>query len=174
MTTLSDTLKEIKEAIDSTEGEKKVAIVNKMMPLFEKIFCGISDFSDVVEDYFKETEPAVEAQVKAIYDKTENAADSFMTQAENISKILPNLPDAQKAALQTIVNSIFEASSFQDLVAQHANEIRLKMKDLSDDMSDLKGFIDGTDQSSGSESGRIRSKDQNKRPDAHLLNGPPA
>ncbi len=170
MADMKSVLKETTEALKSADDAKKAILATKLSGVLETFVEKLSFFSDIPE-HFKETvEPQVEAQVKSIEDKTEHAADAILTACENVGSAIKDAPAEIKSAVQNEINKIFEASNFQDLVAQHANEIRILMKDIKADMSDIQNITGETD---GKVNPAERSRNSNKRPDDHLLNGPP-
>jgi chemotaxis regulatin CheY-phosphate phosphatase CheZ len=168
MSDLKAFIRETMPALETAPDEKKAQILKQISSLLERTFENLSSFSDIPEYFFETIQPNVERQVRAVEIRTERAADAVMTSCEKISASLKDVPPESKKAIQQQINKVFEACNFQDLVAQHANEVRLLMKELGDDIGDMKAFL----ASDGYEIPKVRTKDKNRRPDAHLLNGP--
>lgn len=167
---MSDVHKTIREA--SSAGAKKVELSETVIPAIQAVLSQLSSFKDVPEHYFGELMPAMLAQIQAVDKRTEKAADQILTACEMMGQVMDDLPAGPRERIQEQINAIFEASNFQDLVSQHANEIKRRLEDLS---ADLKDFQDVLNQISGGNipaGERVRTRDKNKRADAHLLNGP--
>lgn len=57
-------------------------------------------------------------ELEAVVEATENAAGRIMDAAEAISRLIDGRTDADREVLESNVNAIFEACSFQDLTGQ--------------------------------------------------------
>lgn len=161
------TIEETRDAMDGVTSDKKIMLVNSLVTLSKKVIAHILAFRDVPVRFEAVLHPAIAAQLQAAETRTEKAADDIMTATERIAAILPGLQEEERAAIQVQVNALFEACNFQDLVAQHLNEIHLLVGDLSRDMKALAAGME--DVGGGEGGGRPRREE---RPDSHLLNGP--
>ena len=161
-------LEEASKALEEASDEKKIKLAGQLGLVLDDVLAKISSFNDIPQHYFDEVEPQIQGQIKAIDERTEQAADAILSACENMSKHINDIPEAAKKAIQNEINAIFEASNFQDLVSQHANEIKLLAEDIKADMQDIQSLTEGGDDSASSE----RSRNKNKRSDSHLLNGP--
>lgn len=159
---------EIESKLDNVSNDKKEIIFGNLAKLTKKLLEKLSAFCLVPEDFSNKIYPAITLQIQAGEKRTEKAADDIMGAAEKIMNAASALDGDVKNTIMTEVNTIFEACSFQDLVAQHLNEIRLCVEDIHADMENLKGALEGAQ-----ESGKTAIPKKQKRPDAHLLNGPP-
>ncbi|MGE3714812.1 MAG: hypothetical protein AB7F82_09850, partial [Alphaproteobacteria bacterium] len=67
----------------------------------------------------------------------------------------------------------FEISGFQDLVAQHVNEIKMRMDALKGDMEELEAVFEAFTSDGTQHAAKPKStKHTNKRLENDLLNGP--
>lgn len=172
MTTLIKTIENTCSAITHVAPEKRAVLMESVIQLSKKLAEHISALDDVPHHYQTFTMPSINDQITAAEKRTERAAEKILTAAENIMKSVQKIPGDACKEIQNQTNIIFEATSFQDLVTQHLNEIRLRMNELNDDMDALKSCIENICGSSGdTENLSIRTR-RNERPDAHLLNGP--
>lgn len=167
MQDLIKTMQDAQDALGKVDGDKKVDIVNNLVSLSKKLVHHIAAFADIPQNFSKSLYPTITAQITAADKRTEKAADDIMGAAESIMAIADNLEGDTKTKLMEQVNAIFETCSFQDLVAQHLNEIRLRVDDLKEDMDDLSDMANGNTSSEE----KLKKRKQ-KRSDAHLLNGP--
>ncbi len=163
-------LQDALEALKKSPEDKKILVIEKLIPVFERMLKTKVTFDSMLKDYFERTEPSIKNQIKAIDKRTEESANAILDASGRISKSIKDLPDVQKNAVQKEVNVIFQASNFQDLVSQHANEIKLLIEDLTVDME---AFQNGYTQSAkGKDVDPSAPIPKSKRSDAHLLNGP--
>lgn len=170
MTGLIALIQKTKETMDDLPPEKKETLMTAMISLSKKLLDQVNGLMDIPESYHVTLCPAMIAQLHAAERRTEKAADDILSAAEGISNALARVEGPGKTEIQTRINAIFEASSFQDLVSQHLNETKLLIDDLSVDMDKLQRSFDVLN---GSESmNRVALKTKEKRSDAHLLNGP--
>lgn len=168
---LFQTIEETKIAIDSVADEKKVPLVKSLITLTKKVMTSALSFKDIPENFETVILPGMTSQLEAAEKRTEKAADSIMTSTEKIMSALGDIEGKGKDIIQTEVNNLFEACNFQDLVAQHLNEIKLLTDDLAADMSDLSAAMN--EMGEGGENGSVAKRPRKeKRPDSHLLNGP--
>lgn len=170
MLTLIKIMEQTQAGIDVLPDDKKQDVINKLVKLAKKMIQDLGSFSDVPKEYSFKIYPAMKDQLSAAEKRTEKAADDIMSAAEIIMAQLPSINGPAKDKIQNAINQIFEASSFQDLVAQHLNEVKLLATDFDADMKAMGEMMDeiGT----GGDSSKRPSSPNNKRPDAHLLNGP--
>lgn len=167
-TNLFQTIQETSAALKTVPEEKKQPLVTSLVQLIQRVSKDLGRFADIPLHFNNKTYPALTGQITAAEKRTEKAADDIMTAAEKIMSALAHVDGAGKTDIQTGLNAIFEASSFQDLVAQHLQEIRTLTEDINTDMKDL-----ATNFSTGSsDEGTMTRPPRDKRPDAHLLNGP--
>jgi chemotaxis regulatin CheY-phosphate phosphatase CheZ len=128
----------------------------------------LNEMCDIACGFLDNSLPALRAQMEAADKRTEKAADSILTHCEQMMLLLKDCPAETQAQLQMHINSIFEASNFQDLVSQHINEIRRVVDALSEDLGVVRNNLQAG-QSGGQKSKREKRPE---RADAHLLNGP--
>ncbi|AGH97274.1 hypothetical protein [Micavibrio aeruginosavorus] len=172
MTSIIQTIQETSQAMGHVSPEKRAALADSIAQLAKRLADHVSALDDIPSHYQTFTMPAISDQIAAAEKRTEKAADQILTAAESIMKSLTKMKGDAAAEIQNQANIIFEATSFQDLVTQHLNEIRLRMKELNDDMLALQDCMINI--SSGSADGtqpKQRTR-KSERPDAHLLNGP--
>lgn len=161
-------LRETLNAFQNADDQKKVTIAARLGLVLESLLIKIAEFSDIPQHFLTQSYPSISLQIQAIDKRTEHAVDKYMGVAERLRKIVADAPDPIKKAVQAEINVMFEASNFQDLVSQHANEIKLLMDDVKADMTDIQSLT------GVAPSGKVheRSRNKNKRADDHLLNGP--
>lgn len=164
-------IKEAHQAIKSAPDSKKAELVDFIVRLLKKIVPVAEQFGDIPQNYATKIQPMMLKQLQAAEKRTERAADSFLSIAEELMPMLDGLPEARKKEIQEKINEMFEASSFQDLVAQHLNEIKLLVNDLTYDIEGLQETLMELGNTSWQGTDFKRSVQQ-KRSDAHLLNGP--
>lgn len=173
MSTLITVIKESTEAMAKVPEDRKAAIaetVNKLIQRVAEDMVGINERNDT---FLLKQIPAIYAQLAAADKRTEKAANQIMTCAERMMPLLKECPDHIKTELQKYINIIFEAGNFQDLVAQHVNEVRRIVKDVEEDATDIKAIMNTTATDDAySHQARARMRQKQQRPDAHLLNGP--
>lgn len=173
--TVTDVHKMIRDtsaALESASGANQSELAKDMVPAMQALLANLASFKDIPEHYFDNLMPAMLAQIQAVDKRTETAADQILTACETMGQILDDLPDGPKERIQEQINAIFEASNFQDLVSQHANEIKRRLEDLSDDIKDFQDALAHVASGTIPDGERVRTRDKNKRADAHLLNGP--
>lgn len=170
MTKQKSALHETLDALKNAPKDKKAIITEKLAPVLEDILKSVITFDSILKEFFEHVEPGMAAQIVAIDKRTEKSANLILDASERISTHIKPLPAAQKDPIQKEINLIFQACNFQDLVSQHANEIRLLLKDLTADMEYSKNVMSDTNKQGNVDFEAQRR--QNKRPDAHLLNGP--
>ncbi len=163
-------LEEALDILKTAPEDKKALIVEKLVPVFEHILKTRVALDGMFETYFERVEPGIGNQIKAIDKRTEESANAIIDSCERITKATKDFPDAQKKPIQNEINAIFQASNFQDLVSQHANEIKLLLEDLSVDMSHSQNVL--TQSASDEDTDPSSPLPKSKRSDAHLLNGP--
>lgn len=170
MLTLIKIMEQTQAGIDVLPDNKKQDVINKLVTLAKKMIQDLGSFSDVPKEYSYKIYPAIKDQLSAAEKRTEKAADEIMGAAEIIMSQLPDINGPAKDKIQNAINQIFEASSFQDLVAQHLNEVKLLATNFDEDMKAMGEMMD--DIGSGGDSSKRPDSSTSKRPDAHLLNGP--
>lgn len=168
MNNLIDTIHETRAALETVPDDKKKVLIDSLIVLTQKMLDKVMTFSDLPDSYLNGLLPSITAQLEAADKRTERAADKLLGSGEAIMGAFGK-PDA-KDVIMNEVNKIFETCSFQDLVSQHLNEVKLRLKDLTDDMTDFQESLNALAGESAGNAGD-RPKRQ-KRPDAHLLNGP--
>jgi len=165
-----ETISKIRENAKHVEAEKKDVLMNSVIRLTEKVVNAFSEVKDIPENLEKNILPQIETQLKAAEKRTENAVDEIMNAAENALSATANVEGPGKAEIEKSINAIFEASCFQDLMAQHLNEVKLLLKRFETDVTFIKDSIEYL------ESANMTSKpvrvQQEERSDQHLLNGP--
>lgn len=167
---LVDVIQEISDALETAQEDKKPALVKSIIMIMKQIAKTVDEFNDIPETYSQKLHPAMLAQMKAAERRTEEATDKFLTISEKIGAVLKDVPEPAKATIQNSLNEIFETSSFQDLVAQHLNEIRLLIDDLTYDIESLDFAIKSLTSEEAGQS--VQRTIKTRRPDDHLLNGP--
>ncbi|WP_435641126.1 hypothetical protein [Micavibrio aeruginosavorus] len=172
MTSLIQTIHETSQAMDHVSPEKRAALADSMAQLAKRLADHVSALDDIPNHYQTFLMPAINDQITAAEKRTEKAADQILTAAESIMKSLSKMKGDAAAEIQNQANIIFEATSFQDLVTQHLNEIRLRMKELNDDMLALQECMITISSGSGDGTAAKPRARKAERPDAHLLNGP--
>ena len=172
MSDIQSILRTTLETFQNAKDDKKVELASKLGLVIEALLTKFADFSDIPEQYLNETHPHILAHIDAIDKKTEDAVDEYLSVSERLGKIVKDAPEPIKKAVQAEINIMFEASNFQDLVSQHANEIRLLGEDTKADMTDMQAVTGGGDGSDNASKPNERSRNKNKRADNHLLNGP--
>ncbi len=173
MSTLIGVIKQSTEAMAKAPDDKKIVIAETVNKLIQRVAGDMVDINERNDAFLTKQIPAIYAQLEAADKRTEKAANQIMTCAERMMPLLKDCPDPAKAELQKYINIIFEAGSFQDLVAQHVNEVRRIVKDVEEDASDIKAIMNTTATDDAfSHQARARLRQKQQRPDAHLLNGP--
>lgn len=165
-----DEMKRMTDAIAVVDGQKRTDLLILLSKLAQQISVNIAGLGDGLERFEKQLLPAINAQLAAADKRTEIAADKLMGSTEKISAILKTVPAAEKDAIQKELNAIFETCSFQDLVSQHLNEVRLRLGDLEKETVLIRDTINSL--GSSAESAAMRRRREEQRSDAHLLNGP--
>lgn len=157
--------------LPTAPDEKKILIASKLGGPLEGMLKVIFSFNGMIEKFNATIHPEVQSQIKAIDARTEKAANDIIDANSDMTLALKGIPEANAKAIQKQINRIYEACNFQDLVSQHANEIRLVMNELAEDMTYFKKAIskpNAIDHKSFAE----HEADKKKRSDSHLLNGP--
>lgn len=144
---------------------------------YDLLYRQLSDLALLPKNFKSKISPGILEQIKAADKRTEDSADVIMTAAENIMALTSELDANKSDKIINEINKIFEASSFQDLVSQHLNEIKLLVEELNEDMAVVEAVLNkGTTGSSKSDTGAFSAhkekQQKKKRPDDHLLNGP--
>ena len=164
---IQDILSALKEAPD----DKKILIASKMGIVLGGMIKIIVSFDGMLNEYNKTIEPTIINQVKAIDSRGEKSVNVILDANSEISELIKKAPKEVSDSVQEQVNKIYQACNFQDLMSQHANEIRLVVDELTSDMNyfkqafskpnaiDVKTFEEHQDK-------------KEKRSDSHLLNGP--
>lgn len=169
-----DVLRQAMQTLDQAPAEKKLLLVGQISKLVQRIAADIVQIDERNAAFLENKLPALHAQMDAADKRTEKAADQILTCCERMMPLLKDCPDATRAELQKYINMIFSAGNFQDLVAQHINEIRLIIKDHGEDVADIKAIMaSGATEEAFSHLARARLREKQVRSDAHLLNGPP-
>lgn len=167
MLKLIETINEAQQAIDQVPVEKKLELTVSLVALSKKLLSSIAELGLIPSHFHNDLMPAAQAQLLAAEKRTEFAADKFLGAAEKLSELAGKVTDAQhRNALQDQVNVIFEAANFQDLVAQHLNEVKLRLNGFVNYMDCLEAALAG-DEERLSKSRRHISEAKDT-----LLNGP--
>lgn len=170
MATMLETIHKIRESSKVVEADKKDILINSMVRLSEKVIGTFQDIKDIPESLEKGVLPQVETQLKAAEKRTETAVDDIMNAAENALAALSKVEGAGKPEIEKAVNAIFEASCFQDLMAQHLNEVKLLINNFEHELKYMRESIEYLESDSMKEK-PVRKKAL-ERSDQHLLNGP--
>lgn len=170
MPTIIETISELNKSIDTMPDDKKAMAVNSMIGLIKNVFGHLEIIKEAADHYRSDLFPAIVKQLSAAEKRTEKGIDHIMTACEKMSQDPALTAEATiKKTVQTYSNAIFEASNFQDLSAQHLNEVKLRLEEVNNAMT---LFVDIMTK----EPTQIaQSFAHYKRPrglDAHLLNGP--
>ncbi|HCK32250.1 MAG: hypothetical protein CMH32_06820 [Micavibrio sp.] len=160
------------ETIRKAPDDKKPALLDSLLSISQKLMRVTKQFSDIPDTYVTKLSPMIEKQLSAAERRTERAADQFLTVAEEIKPLLDGVDEATKKEIQNKLNEMFEISTFQDLVAQHLNEVKLLMNDLTYDIEELQEALIALGDSSMGGGKKFERSVQQKRSDEHLLNGP--
>lgn len=170
MPTILDTINELNKSIDGVPDERKVMAANSMIVLIKSIFGHLEILKEAASHYQNDLLPTITKQLAAAEKRTEKGVDQIMTACENMAKDPALTADTTiKKAVQTYGNAIFEASNFQDLSAQHLNEVKLRLEEVNNAMGLFMDIM------TKEPSQIAQSIARYKRPrglDAHLLNGP--
>ena len=169
-----DVLQQSIQMLDKAPDDKKLLLVGQVSKLVQRIAADIVQIDERNAAFLENKLPALHAQMDAADKRTEKAADQILSCCERMMPLLKDCPDAVKTELQKYINMIFSAGNFQDLVAQHINEVRLIIKDHGEDVADIKAIMSsGATEDTFSHLARTRLREKQVRSDAHLLNGPP-
>lgn len=167
MLKILEAVHEVQAAIDHVPDDKKAELITQIIALSHKLLSSITEVGNIPGYYQEQLRPDMEAQLNAAEKRTEKAADTFLNIAEALTALSAKADPALRDALQSQVNAIFEASSFQDLVAQHLNEVKLRLKELNEHMEALQQVFSGAP-----DSAKGRKKPLLKPTGDPLLNGP--
>ena len=170
MAALVDTIKEVGTALQSVDEDKRAVLVKSLVQLVNKLTDRMHNLGDISADFQKHY-PVIEKQLLAIEKRTEKATDEIMEIAEALGADTNDLTGESKEKVQKHVNSLFEVSGFQDLVAQHVIEVKTRVADVKEDMDALQHTISEFG-ASDSPDGEARKKKTSKRLSSDLLNGP--
>ena len=132
-----------------------------------------SDSSDrISEEYL----PAASAELSAMRQTTEEAADRIMTAVETIDALRDRMPDDVSEAIGEAVIEIFEACGFQDLTGQRIGRVHKTLDDVRADV--VEGRKETVDRSSVTATTRDKSSKMKEKEvsqeisEEDLLNGP--
>ncbi len=132
-----------------------------------------SDASDrISEEYL----PAATAELTAMRQTTEEAADRIMTAVETIDALRDQMPEAVSDAVGEAVIEIFEACGFQDLTGQRIGRVNKTLEDVRADVAE--GRTETGTGSSDSATTRDKSSEMKEKEvsqeisEEDLLNGP--
>lgn len=165
MLTVLDAIHEMQSAIEQVSGEKKVQLVNSLVALSKKLLEQLGELNEIPDHYEEVLKPEIVAQLAAAEKRTERAADSILSAVERMNPVLSKVEAGLRQELMKEINVIFEASTFQDLVAQHLNEIKLRLEELEGEMLALQATLKGGEAVPPKRRARID-------PQKGLLNGP--
>lgn len=169
MTSIIDAINDIEKNLVTMPDEKKLAALDTTFILIRKIFSEISILRDVAGNYETVLYPEIAQQLAAAEKRTEKGLDQILSACEALPKDIGAADDAVKKAVQEKINIIFEASNFQDLSAQHLNEVKLRLEKVKNAMNLINDILTGDPAQIDKRIERYKHMD---RPDAHLLNGP--
>lgn len=173
-TSIVDVLQQTVQALDHAPAEKKVALVETVGKLVQRIAADIVQINERNNSFLENKLPALNAQLDAADKRTEKAANQILTCCERMMPFLKDCPDPAKTELQKYINLIFSAGNFQDLVSQHINEVRKIVQDQGEDAIDIRAIMSSNASDDAfSHQARARLREKQVRSDAHLLNGPP-
>lgn len=169
---LIQTIQDTRDKFETVSPEKREELLDILMLLTKKLTSQLADFSQIPENFIEDYHPRFEMQLKAAEKRTDEGIDKIMGAAESIMSTCGTLASGEKDKIMEQVNVIFEASSMQDLVAQHLNEMKILMDEMKEDFEIFSSVLSDTD-GKATEGAYKRLKSQKeKRPDKHLLNGP--
>ena len=137
MTQASD-IESILNDLQNLPHDKKEIVTPKVAQKLHDIIDTLVTFNSMVKEYEEVIVPRITEQISAIDSRSEGAADKILDLGLEISKFVADLPDDKGKELQNHINEIYESCSFQDLVSQHANEIRLTIERLTTDIGYFK------------------------------------
>jgi chemotaxis protein CheZ len=167
---MQDYIKQMSAAV-GTLPEAKKAEVAGLLDLLSAKMDDIASYKKI-RHYFQDTAcQGIESQLNAIDKRTDVSADAIMTAAEAIVAIVSQdtrQADADQKVMEQ-VNKIFEACSFQDLVAQHTHEVRRLILPIENELQNNAGADALTSTENSLEQ---RRKLGDSRPDSNLMNGP--
>ena len=169
MTSIIQAIHDIKNTIKTMPDDKKLVAIDSTLELIKKIFDEIGILQEVAQNYETVVYPEITAQLAAAEKRTEKGIDQILTACESLPKSVASASDDVKKAVQDKVNVIFEASNFQDLTAQHLNEVKLRLEKVKQAMSLVQDILNGDPAQIDIRIARYRHME---RSDAHLLNGP--
>lgn len=169
MPSIIETIHEMNGAMRDMPDDKKIQAAQTMLALMKNVFGHLEILKEASERYRDELFPVIEKQLEAAEKRTEKGIDQILTACEKMGQE-PVLADGDaKKTLQRYTGAIFQASNFQDLSAQHLNEVKLRLDDVGRAM-DL--FIDIMTADPAQIALKIEKYKRPGRSDAHLLNGP--
>lgn len=109
-------------------------------------------------------------ELDAIVKATESATTTILDCAETLGGLSAKVGDEHGQAINDVVTRIYEASSFQDLTGQRVTKVVNALKHIELELEKIiKVFGDEIRKTTSSAK---LSKPDDKRSDAHLLNGP--
>ncbi|MFA5593398.1 MAG: hypothetical protein WC989_08820 [Micavibrio sp.] len=168
-----DVLEKAMGAVATAPAEKKAELVDNISRLIQRISGDVVQINERNDVFLEAQLPAIHAQLEAAEKRTEKAANQILTCCERMMPLLSECPDKVKSELQNYINIIFAAGNFQDLVAQHLNEVRRIVDDVGEDATDIRAILSSpASEDAFSHQNRARFREKRQRPDAHLLNGP--
>lgn len=178
MSAVIDKLNDTFEKLEAATPEQKAEIAALLVKLSRVIASAGAKFYTVPQECKESLLPDINAQLSSVDKRTEVATEGILSACESLSSLARNLPEDLRRTMEEQINVIFESCNFQDLVAQHVNEARLRLEALTHTIEDLHAAMEQTfgsktaqDQSQQTPIKRVRSPLE-ERPDRHLLNGP--
>lgn len=109
-------------------------------------------------------------ELDAIVEATEGAASTILDCAEVLESLCSKVGDEHGQTITQVVTRIYEASSFQDLTGQRVTKVVNALKHIELELEKIiKVFGDEIRKTASTAK---LSKPDDKRSDAHLLNGP--
>ncbi len=81
--------------------------------------------------------PAATDELDAVIAATAHATGEILDCAEIMDRLAPTLPDEPRAAIQTCVTRIFEASNFQDITGQRISKVVKTLRYIEDKIDGL-------------------------------------
>lgn len=168
MSELQAIIADMGSAAEGFAPKNKQVLLKLVTTLTGKMEAQSEEIRQMRDYYCDSAYGTIAAQLDAVEKRTDHAADAIMSAAEELLTLAGSgsLSAKDSPALLEKVNAIFEACTFQDLVAQHVHEVRQVADALKSEFS-AEGMALG---SKGSIRSSVKARD--KRPDRALLNGP--
>jgi hypothetical protein len=168
MANIANVIEETLAAMEQLPEDKRAKLAESLAHLSRKALEQVQGISALPGHYREQLRPQVESQLQAAEKRTEMAAEAFLTIAERLGALAGKTSDPLvQQVLQAECGKIFEACSFQDLVAQHLNEITLRLKEMDQWMGALQSALNGDAHDAAKALDRIQQQAGDQ-----LLNGP--